>query len=189
MVDATVIATEPCATTTGEQQENTQKEPPKLLSLPDELILAVIEQIDSVVALASLAATNSRLQELVEPYSLRSRFVRTGVQARKLAGILQSRPKRMLHVQDLSIRYVWENEEGIEELDGIMRKLTNLRHLTIESPCLNNDPWRNDPLLPWNSHCRIDYTDLIKYSAYPSPDGTFMIPHLQSRTLHRHILG
>jgi hypothetical protein len=39
-----------------------------LLALADELILSIIEQIDSREDLNSLATTCSRLQDLTEPY-------------------------------------------------------------------------------------------------------------------------
>ena len=153
----------------------------RFMALPDELLLLIIEQVDSQDALACLSATCSKLRDMVEPYSLKSRFVRAGTQARRLAEILHSRPKRMLYIQDLSIRYVWEDEEGIEALDGVMKELTHLRDLTIESPCLNNDPWRNDPHQVWTSHCRIDYPSLIQSSVFSSGGAPLTMPFLQSR--------
>lgn len=158
--------------------------PCRLLSLADELILAIIERIDSHETLVNLCATCPRLQALTEPYSFKSRLVRTGDQAERLAHVLMSRMERLDYVKVLSIRYVWEDEQGIEILSDLMKiGLHNIRDLTIESPCLNNDPWRNDPQLPWRSACRIDIGGMLRAAALRSDPVSEIpvLPHLQSR--------
>lgn len=110
----------------------------QLFSLADELILSIIEQIDSHHALCSLAATCSRLQSLTEPFIWRSLLVLTGSHVGKLVQAFDQRPERLSSIQELAIQYDQKDEEGIEKINPCLRQMVKLRHLTIESPCPNN---------------------------------------------------
>ncbi|KAF2787372.1 hypothetical protein K505DRAFT_213728, partial [Melanomma pulvis-pyrius CBS 109.77] len=146
-----------------------------LLSLADELLLCIIDQVDSREALCSLAATCSRFQNLVEPYCWRSLLVRKGGHASRIALSLNNRVERIAFIQELAICYNNAYEHGIENLGGFMPHMDKLRHLTIESPCPNNSEWRRGA--PFDSWTRIDYTTLFE---------TASLPMLQSFTLHGH---
>jgi hypothetical protein len=136
-----------------------------LLSLVDELLLCIIDQIDAHETLCNLAATNSRFQALVEPYCWRSLLVRKGRHASRIALGLNNRVERIAFVQDLAIRYNDKHEEGIENLGGFMEHMHKLRSLTIESPCPNNGEYRGGQR--FESWTRIDYTTLFERGGLP----------------------
>ncbi|OCL05842.1 hypothetical protein AOQ84DRAFT_390610 [Glonium stellatum] len=158
----------------------------RLLDLADELILGVIEQIEESNDLCTFALTCSRLQSLVEPFIYRSILIRAGSQAVDLVMSIKARPVRASAVQTLGIRYVFDFEHDIETLNLVLMDFRNLRHLTIESPCLNNGPWRNGDR-NWESRCRIDYYTLFEAASLRLPYSTpRAIPLLQSIVLHAH---
>ncbi|KAF2119223.1 hypothetical protein BDV96DRAFT_514751 [Lophiotrema nucula] len=161
-----------------------QPEESRLLCLVDELLLAIIAQIDAHEALCNLAATCTRLQALAEPFAWASLLVISGRHARRIASALQTRPDRASYVKDFSVRYQYQVEEGIEELDGLVHQMSKLRQLHIESPCPNNDPWRND-LAEFTSWTRIDYQALFE-QAMDVGRANPVLPMLQSFTLHGH---
>jgi len=137
-----------------------------LQSLADELLLCIIDQIDSQEALCNLAATCSRFQGLVEPYCWRSIIVTKGSHASRIAFSLNNRVERIAFVEQLTVRYNETDEEGIENLQEFMRHMNKLRHLHIESPCPNNSDYRNGTA--FESWTRIDYTALLEsHSSLP----------------------
>ncbi|KAH7383872.1 hypothetical protein BKA66DRAFT_86768 [Pyrenochaeta sp. MPI-SDFR-AT-0127] len=158
-----------------------------LLSLVDELLLNIIDQIDNRDSLCSLAATCTRFQDLVEPYVWRKLLILKGTHARSIAAALDSRDARVDYVQDLSIRYKDEYREGIEELNHFVSLMSKLRHLTIESPCPNNSEWRSG--VYFDGWSRIDYTNLLARAVYPRTGIPLALPVLQSLTLHGHGAG
>lgn len=154
----------------GPKMESAEPVPPhsgawSLLSLADELLLCVVDQIDSRETLCNLAATCSRFQNLVEPYCWRSILVRKGGHASRIAFSLNNRVERIAFIQDLAIQYDNVYEDGIENLGGFMPHMGKLRHLTIESPCPNNSEWRRGA--PFDSWTRIDYTTLFETATLP----------------------
>jgi hypothetical protein len=149
----------------------------RLGDLADELLLCIVEQIDSRQALHNLAATCSRFQALAEPFIWRSLLIVKGSNVPGLAHALNSRPERISSVWDLAVRYNEEDEDGIELLNPLIPKMEKLRDLTIESPCPNNYG-RGLRLFPDN-FTRIDYTKVFTDAVsgmQPSP-----LPMLQSR--------
>ncbi|KAF2817105.1 uncharacterized protein BDZ99DRAFT_564904 [Mytilinidion resinicola] len=175
----------------------------QFLSLADEIILAVIERVDQSKDLCRLARTCGRFQALVEPYIYRSVLIRTGAEAECLATSLDRRPSRTLDIQHFEVRYIHkvvvddtgilqsDNESGIENVDRILPHLRNLRHLTIESPCINNNPWRGDEMIPWRSGCRVRYTPLFRAASQATSldvpsNGPLLFNKLQTVVLHTH---
>jgi hypothetical protein len=136
-----------------------------LSTLVDELLLCIIDQIDSHETLCNLAATCSRFQGLVEPYCWRSLLVRKGRHASRIALGLNNRVERIGFVQDLAVRYNDSHEEGIENLGGFMENMSKLKNLTIESPCPNNGEYRGGQR--FESWTRIDYTTLFERGNLP----------------------
>ncbi|KAF2707963.1 hypothetical protein K504DRAFT_458444 [Pleomassaria siparia CBS 279.74] len=146
-----------------------------ILSLVDELLLCIVDQIDSHEALCNLAVTCSRFQGLVEPYCWRSLLVTKGRHASRIALALNNRVERIGFIQDMAIRYDYKHEEGIENLGAFLANMHKLRNLTIESPCPNNGDWRTGAsFFSWS---RIDYTTLFETRA---------LPMLTSFSLHGH---
>ncbi|KAL5372252.1 hypothetical protein DPSP01_013648 [Paraphaeosphaeria sporulosa] len=155
-----------------------------LLALVDELLLSIIDHLDSRDALCSLAACCHRLQGLTEPYIWRFLLVTSGDRARNIAAALDVRETRSSYIQELSIRYPDCDREGIQELNHFIVLMDKLRHLTIESPCPNNSEWKSD--VEFDGWTRIDYMALLEASVYPRKGISPTLPMLQSLTLHGH---
>ncbi|KAJ4349448.1 uncharacterized protein N0V89_008063 [Didymosphaeria variabile] len=131
-----------------------------LLALVDELLLSIIDQIDSRDTLCRLAASCRRFQGLTEPYIWRTLLVTNGDRARSIAAALDIREARSSYIQDLSIRYPDHSKDGIQELNHFIVLMDKLRHLTIESPCPNNSEWKDD--VEFDGWTKIDYTTLLE---------------------------
>ena len=149
-----------------------------LLSCVDELLLNIVDHIDTQEALRNLAATCARLHGLVEPYIWRTLLVLKGAHARNIAKALDSRPVRVEYVQDLSIRYKDVHREGIEELNYFISLMGKLRHLTLESPCPNNSEWRSG--VYFDGWSRINFENLLATAVYPVAGVPLALPMLQS---------
>ena len=150
-----------------------------LSALVDELLLSIIDQIDSRDALCNLAAASRRFQQLTEPYIWRNLLVTNGDRARSIATALDLREARPSYVQELSIRYPDDARDGIQELNHFIVMMDKLRHLTIESPCPNNTEWREG--VEFDGWTKIDYTTLLEASVYPRRGVAPTLPMLQSR--------
>ena len=153
----------------------------QLQSLADELLLAIVDQIDDRATLCNLARTCSKFQLLSEPHIYKSLLVLDGSMVQDvLARAFATRPARLSSIQDLAVRYRLTEEEGIEELEPFLFRMAHLRHLVIEAPCCNDTPWAHDQ--PWESYGRIDYGKLFEAflsanaSTTPQP-----LAHLESR--------
>ncbi|ORY14021.1 hypothetical protein BCR34DRAFT_586056 [Clohesyomyces aquaticus] len=153
-----------------------------LLSLADEILLSIIEHVDSNAALSCLAATCSKLRGLVEPFIWRELLVTRDIHSTKvITALLQS--NRFSYIQDLAICYRQDANRLFGAWSGAIAYMGKLRHLKIESPCPNNPPI--DPF--WDEHCYIDYTRLIRHSILPEFSRPFSM--LQSLSLHAHGVG
>jgi len=133
-----------------------------LLSLADELLLCIIEHIDSREALINLAAASPRLQGLVEPSIWRSLLVRSGNHARTIVWACHSRPERVAMIQELSIRYQGDEEIGIEDIAVLIPLMRKLRHFTLETPCPNDGNGGSQGAEFFLHYSRIDYTRLFE---------------------------
>jgi hypothetical protein len=132
-----------------------------LLSLANELVLLVIEQISSREDLINLAVTSSQLRDLVEPRLWRSLLVFKGSEATRIASACRRRPELLSMVQELAIRYTEENEDGIEHLDEFLVRMGNLKELEIETPCPNNHGNGRRGVSGFPHFSRIRYTKLF----------------------------
>lgn len=109
----------------------------QLLSLATEIILSIVELVDGPSDLISLAQTCTELQPIAEAELFKAINVRNGKHAQNLSEVLHSRPERFKYVQRLEatpIRYGWE---GIQIMPRLVRKMSNLHELHIESPLCN----------------------------------------------------
>jgi hypothetical protein len=109
-----------------------------LLYLADELLLNIIEHVNSRTALQTLACTCSKLQSLTEPFIWTSLLVLSGSHAFQIAKSLRSRESRASGIRSLQVRYAQELANGIEALNPEMKKMSQLRELHVESSCPNN---------------------------------------------------
>ncbi|KAF1992015.1 hypothetical protein K402DRAFT_399947 [Aulographum hederae CBS 113979] len=164
--------------------------PLRLFDLAEELILAIIEQIDSSDALCALARTSPRLQSLTEPYIYSDIFIRTGDETRNLSNLFTKRIERAWAVQNLTVRYVVDDENGMEVLNVWIQHMRKLRTLFIETPCCNDTFWHVEGN-PWESAGRIDFVRLFQLAVTP-PISSMSPPILQqlnSLNLHSHSTG
>jgi hypothetical protein len=146
--------------------------------LADELVLNILDCLDSHSALCNLASTCRRFQGLTEPYIWRSLLVLNGTHAQTITAALDGQDDRIEAIQELSVRYKNEYREGIESLNYYLGLMGRLRHLTLESPCPNNSEW--GPGTFFDGWSRIDYSNLIASAIYPREGLTPALPMLQS---------
>ncbi|KAF7361580.1 RNI-like protein [Mycena sanguinolenta] len=107
-----------------------------LLSVPTELLLAVVEAIDDVASLRGFALTCKLACVLAEPVLYRAVLVTTGSQASRLAKALQQQQPstRADLVQALDLRLAYSRDANVEVLTPLLGTMTQLRALSIESP-------------------------------------------------------
>ncbi|KAJ7816791.1 hypothetical protein B0H13DRAFT_2380190 [Mycena leptocephala] len=101
-----------------------------LLSIPTELLLAVVEAIDDAASLRSFALTCKLTRLLAEPVLYR-------------AVLQQQLPTRAELVQALDLRPEYGRDAGIEALTPLVGAMTQLRALSMESPFANYSYWRS----------------------------------------------
>lgn len=109
-----------------------------LLQLANELVAAIIGQIDDIHTLRSLARTCHCLQYLAEAILYRSIFHRTGTQAALLSHAVASRPERAEVIHVIDSRCEYSRRGGLLSLVSVIATAKNLRELTIESPFCNH---------------------------------------------------
>jgi hypothetical protein len=165
----------------------------QFLALADELLIEIISQIEDRQSLCSLARVSVRLQGLSEPFIFDSILIRTGDQARNLVRLFESRRVRMRAVHDLQIRYLYSSEDGIEDLNPVLKDLTQLRHLRVEAPCCNDTPWMDQPespALPWENGGRIDILGLFELAlTLPTSVTPSILSQLQYCMFNYKVLG
>ncbi|KAJ7202154.1 hypothetical protein GGX14DRAFT_654937 [Mycena pura] len=107
-----------------------------LLSVPTELLLAIVEAIDDAVSLRSFALTCKLARLLAEPVLYRAVVVTTGSQASSLAKALrqQQPPTRAKLVQVLDLRPAYNSNEDLQELTPLVGAMTQLHALSMENP-------------------------------------------------------
>ncbi|KAJ4299401.1 hypothetical protein N0V90_004646 [Kalmusia sp. IMI 367209] len=101
-----------------------------LLALVDELLLSIIDKIDSKDTLSCLAASCRHFQDFTEPYIWRSLLVTCGDHARLIATALDSRDTRSSYIQELSIRN-FDAQITHADISDTRRRSTPLVSLTL----------------------------------------------------------
>ncbi|KAJ6568899.1 hypothetical protein B0H19DRAFT_1373322 [Mycena capillaripes] len=124
---------------------------PPLLTVPTELLLAVVEAIDDAASLRSFALTCKLARLLTEPVLYRAVLVTTGSQASCLAKSLQQQqpPTRveLVRVLDLRPEYDEDADADVEALTPLVGAMTQLGALSMESPFANYSHWRSEASL------------------------------------------
>ncbi|KAJ7476279.1 hypothetical protein B0H11DRAFT_2281675 [Mycena galericulata] len=122
--------------------------PSPLLSVPTELLLAVVEAIDDAASLRSFALTCKYARLLAEPVLYRAILVTTGSEALSLAKALQQQQPltRTELVQTLDLRPDYGRDTDIEALTPLVGAMTQLRALSMESPFANYGLWSSSAI-------------------------------------------
>lgn len=110
----------------------------RLLELPNEIFTDILDYIEDVATLRSIASVCSRLQDLVEPRLYEHIFHRSGEQALELRRAIDGRRKRATYIHTIDSRCKWTKRHGLISLDSVIARAHNLRDLTIESPYCKN---------------------------------------------------
>ncbi|KAJ7610512.1 hypothetical protein FB45DRAFT_895299 [Roridomyces roridus] len=112
-----------------------------LLSLPTELLLAIIDAIQDQKSLLNLVLTCRLARLLAEPILYRSMVITAGSQAKCLADALSSQ-QRFNFVESLDLFPEYHKETDIEALTPTIGTMTHLRGLSMESSFANYQRWR-----------------------------------------------
>ena len=141
----------------------TQQPQSRLLALVDELLIGIVDFVESKYDLHSLALVCSRLQGLTEPALYRSILIRKGTTALRVFSAIMSRPARASFIRQLQLRYMYAHRGGIQVLNEGLRKMCNLQELTIEAPCCNDAYAFLDE--GFESKGLIDYADYFIFAS------------------------
>lgn len=145
----------------------------ELLDLVDELVLSILEEIDSAQDLRSLARTCSPLQALSEPLLYRDIALHSRRDALTLASSIVSRPSRLQAIRKIDVRYRYVTRDcRLDVLVDIIWKARNLQELTVESPFCNHV----------QSYARYGWLENMNALLRPICD--FSIPRLTTRMLN-----
>jgi hypothetical protein len=110
----------------------------RLLSLADELILNIIEQIDAIEALRHFVLTCQKARDRAEPYIYRHLVFRGAAGVANYSYAFSQDIIRGKHALDLDVRYKAPGRHGISALNDMVEYMPNLRSWRIESPCPND---------------------------------------------------
>ncbi|KAH7354837.1 hypothetical protein BKA65DRAFT_497119 [Rhexocercosporidium sp. MPI-PUGE-AT-0058] len=155
-----------------------------LLGLADELLIQIVQHIDSSQDLCSLAVTCSQLQVFAEPALYSSILIQNGSRALKFFTSIVRMQARASFVRKLHIQYRSEDEEGVEILNLALLHLRKLKELLIEAPCCNDNPRRR---ADFQNQGKIDYAAYFGFASSMTlgPQPRVQIP-LETLILHSH---
>jgi hypothetical protein len=149
-----------------------------LEALPNELIQIVVLHVTTIKDLRSLARVNRLFQEFAEPRIYQHILIRQGLQARKLAIAVRSRPIRATWIRTLQNACLTPSFNGLIELPSIMPLMTKLEDLLVETPDCN--AFEPEERLPWIAQ-QVEYSKIFLKSVQPHAG---LLPKLRSCTLH-----
>lgn len=111
----------------------------RLLDLPNELVIRVAENIDSLTTLAHLACANRETQELIEPLLYRHFVVKNQSQAMRLLLAIERRSERASFTHQLHVAADSSLVgSSFSPMHVLLMKMIKLKGLTVESPLVNN---------------------------------------------------
>ena len=113
----------------------------RLLELPEEFQLSILENIDERCTLCNLARTSRHLQSLAEPLIYRKILVRSQRDITAFESRTETRAERFKYFQIIDARL----QENTGALVGLL-SAPNVQDVTIESPYCNRLEDRKDYL-------------------------------------------
>ncbi|KAF2760756.1 hypothetical protein EJ05DRAFT_241542 [Pseudovirgaria hyperparasitica] len=170
---------------------NDNNEQSALLTLPSEILIHIFDLIDERNTLLNASNTCTRLRKFAQEHIYRDVLIRTGQAARRMNRDLANNPIRTRNIRRLAIRYLAEDQDGIEDINPRIREMKHLRHLFIETPCCNDIQWRPhlEGQREWAEKGRIDVTDLFRNATLLRDPAHRSLAFLKSFTYHSHGLG
>ena len=108
-----------------------------LLSLPNELVDAIISTITDRPTLLAIAQTCQKLQPLAEAQLFKSISIRNGPSISWLARVLEQPPGRERAVEHLEVTPSIHSWRGVEMMPGLVGRLGRLKSLKVEAPMIN----------------------------------------------------
>lgn len=110
--------------------------------LPEEIGRLIVEHLQrDTGTLRSLCLVSSQFRTVTEPVLYREIFFRTGQECTNLLRNISARDERALSIRNLDARCEYGKEEGLNCFPEVLRKASNLRELTVESPCANDSQY------------------------------------------------
>jgi hypothetical protein len=128
-----------------------------LFSLPNELIDAIISDLDDRPTLLALAQTCSKLQPFAEAQLFKNIYIRDGPSVSRLARDLEQPPWRVRAVEHLEVTPTMHSWGGIALMPELVGRLVRLKSLKVESPMINTGrkpSW-------WSDGIMVGYMDLF----------------------------
>jgi hypothetical protein len=110
----------------------------RLMTLADELILSIVEQITDIETLRNFALTCRKSQGRAEPYLYRTLNFHDGQAVVQFQEALTANDDRGRYVEYLAVRYKTETGDQMDLLNELLLSMPNLREWHIESPCPND---------------------------------------------------
>jgi hypothetical protein len=129
-----------------------------LLTLPNELIDAIVSVLSDRGTLLAVAQTCSRLQPFAEAQLFKNIFIHDGPSVSRLARDLEQPAWRMRAVEHLEVTPTMHSwPRGIALMPELVRRLARLKSLNVESPLISSGvkpSW-------WVEGTMVEYMDLF----------------------------
>ena len=142
-----------------------------LLKLPVELVIHVVEFVNSRKALSRLACSSKQMQEIAEPLLYRYILLKGPSGLKALETAIERRQKRALAVQALEVPSHVSMELNMAKLERLLMELKGLRDMVFESPFVNAINFESDTV--WTSMTnmlfRPFYQAVINETPSPRP--------------------
>lgn len=115
-----------------------------IFELADELIIAIVQHVESRSDLCALAQTCRRLCKMAEPLIYRNIFIRTESQARAILQAITPKRHRACAVVTFEARCKYGEFTNVELCSDITGLTPNLREYVLESPFCNSKRWKKN---------------------------------------------
>jgi hypothetical protein len=109
-----------------------------LLTLPDELIDAIISAVADRPTLIALAQTCEKLQPFAEVQLFKDIYIHDGSAVTRLEMSLEQPPWRVEAVEHLEVTPTMYSYRGTEVMPEFIARLNKLKRLKVEAPMINS---------------------------------------------------
>lgn len=156
------------------------------LGLPEEILINIISYLDAP-SLAKASRVSKHFDDLVEPFLYRDQSILRGCHASFLSNAISSRPERIRWVESLLVSTKFGDDNGLEDLPTCLRKMYNLKTLTLETPDCNRRP--SSERVSW-INLQDRYERIFEASSVLAPiPATRLLPQLETCTYHSSIMS